>query len=51
MAGADPLGVVVDWLDACQARPLDQLLKLYEVGATLECACEGAQLSRAARHR
>jgi len=37
----DPLGVVVDWLDACRARRLDQLLKLYEAGATLECACDG----------
>jgi hypothetical protein len=36
----DPLGVVVDWLDACRARRLDLLLQLYEAGATVEFACD-----------
>lgn len=37
----DPVGVVVDWLDACRARRLDDLLKLYDERASLRCACEG----------
>ena len=48
-ADFDPLGVVVDWLDACRARRLDQLLKLYEAEATLECACDGARSYRGRR--
>jgi hypothetical protein len=48
-ADFDPLGAVVDWLDACRARRLDQLLKLYEVGATLECACDGPRAYRGRR--
>ena len=42
----DPLGAVVDWLDACRARRLDQLLKLYDADATLECACGGLRSYR-----
>jgi hypothetical protein len=45
----DPLGTVVDWLDACRARRLDQLLKLYEAGATLECACDTPRIYRGRR--
>ncbi len=37
----DPIGVVVDWLDACRAADLDTLLALYEIDASLECKCEG----------
>ena len=48
-AGFDPLGAVVDWLEACRARRLDQLLKLYEAGATLECACDVPSIYRGRR--
>jgi hypothetical protein len=37
----DPMAVVVDWLDACRARRLDDLLNLYDERASLRCACEG----------
>ena len=33
----DPLGVVVDWLDACRSGELNALLDLYDERATLEC--------------
>ena len=36
-----PLAVVVDWLDACRARTLDDLLDLYDARGSLECACAG----------
>ena len=38
--GFDAIGVVVDWIDACKLRRLDDLLDLYDVAATIEC-CEG----------
>jgi hypothetical protein len=37
--GFDAIGVVVDWIDACKQRRLDDLLDLYDVAATVEC-CE-----------
>ena len=37
----DPLAAVVDWLDACRARHLTQVLDFYEAAATLECGCSG----------
>jgi hypothetical protein len=37
----DPIGVVVDWLDACRARRLDDLLDLYDASGSLRCACSG----------
>lgn len=40
-ADYDPIGVIVDWLDACRAADLHTLLKLYDSDATLECRCEG----------
>lgn len=40
-ANYDPIGVVVDWLDACRAADLKTLLALYDDTATLECKCEG----------
>lgn len=40
-ADYDPIGVVVDWLDACRAADLGTLLALYDDAATLECKCEG----------
>ena len=38
--GFDAIGVVVDWIDACKQRRLDDLLDLYDVTATVEF-CEG----------
>jgi SnoaL-like protein len=38
--GFDAIGVVVDWIDACKRRRLDNLLNLYDATATVEC-CEG----------
>ena len=38
--GFDVIGVVVDWIDACKQRRLDDLLDLYDAMATVEC-CEG----------
>lgn len=37
----DPIAVVVDWLDSCRARNLDELLDLYDARGSLECACGG----------
>ena len=37
----DPIGTVIDWLDACRRRRISSLLDLYDDAATLECACEG----------
>jgi hypothetical protein len=37
----DPVAVVVDWLDCCRAHNLDGLLNLYDVRASLQCACDG----------
>ncbi|WP_043161230.1 nuclear transport factor 2 family protein [Bradyrhizobium sp. Ai1a-2] len=41
----DPLGVVVDWLDACRSGQLDTLLDLYDEQATLVCDCEHVSLT------
>lgn len=38
--GYDPIGVVVDWIDACKQRQLDSLLNLYDSCGSVEC-CEG----------
>jgi hypothetical protein len=40
-ADYDPIGVIVDWLDACRAADLKTLVALYDANATLECKCEG----------
>jgi SnoaL-like domain len=37
----DPVAVVVDWLDACRERRLNDLLALYDDQASVRCACEG----------
>jgi hypothetical protein len=39
--GFDPIAVVVDWLDCCRARNIDDLLDLYDARGSLECACAG----------
>jgi hypothetical protein len=38
--GFDPIGIVIDWLDACRERRLEDLLALYADQATLDC-CSG----------
>jgi ketosteroid isomerase-like protein len=40
---ADPIAIVVDWLDACRSGRIHALLDLYDEAATLECACNGQQ--------
>jgi hypothetical protein len=45
-AAFDPLAVVVDWLDSCRTRRLDELVDFYDSGATLECGCDGPQTYR-----
>jgi hypothetical protein len=39
--GFDPMAIVVDWLDACRARSLEDLLDLYDARGTLRCLCDG----------
>jgi hypothetical protein len=36
----DPIGIVVDWLDACRQRQLPALLDLYDDEAIIDC-CQG----------
>ena len=36
----DPIGVVVDWLDACRERQLPVLIDLYDDAAIIDC-CQG----------
>jgi hypothetical protein len=36
----DPIGTVVDWIDACRQRRLTALVDLYDDAAKLDC-CEG----------
>jgi hypothetical protein len=40
--GFDAIGVVVDWIDACKQRGLDDLLNLYDAMATVECCAGGS---------
>ena len=42
--GFDPMGLVIDWLDACKERRLSSLIDLYDESATLDCCCEGKAL-------
>ena len=41
----DPLGVVIDWLDACRSGGLVVLLDLYDDAAILDCGCERVSLT------
>ncbi len=41
----DPLAIIVDWLDACRAGDLREVLRHYDEGAILECRCEGVTLT------
>jgi len=36
----DPIGIVVDWLDACRQRQLPTLTALYDDEAIIDC-CQG----------
>lgn len=36
----DPIGVVVDWLDACRGGQLSALVDLYDDAAIIDC-CQG----------
>ncbi|XSC43225.1 nuclear transport factor 2 family protein [Bradyrhizobium sp. RDT10] len=38
--GFDPIGIIVDWLDACREGRLAALIDLYDDGAILDC-CQG----------
>lgn len=42
----DPVAVVVDWLDSCRARTLDDLLDLYDARGSVECTCAGPYIYR-----
>jgi hypothetical protein len=42
----DPIAVVVDWLDFCRERRLNNLLDLYDATGSLECACAGIYQGR-----
>src|SRR6478609_9903836 len=44
--GFDPVGVVIDWLDACRQRRLTDLLDLYAHQATLDCCAGGRFVGR-----
>jgi hypothetical protein len=41
-AGFDPMGTVIDWIDACRARELATLVQLYDDAAVIDC-CEGGK--------
>ena len=41
-ADFDPVGVVVDWIDACRERKLSTLIDLYDPAAIVDC-CEGGR--------
>lgn len=41
--GFDPIGVVVDWIDACRERKLSALVDLYDDAAVVDC-CEGGRI-------
>jgi hypothetical protein len=38
----DPIGVVVDWIDACRERSVSAIIALYDDNATVDC-CEGGR--------
>src|SRR5258708_1455514 len=42
----DPIAVVVDWLDFCRERRLNNLLDLYDATGSVECACAGIYQGR-----
>jgi hypothetical protein len=41
----DPIATVIDWLDACKAGQLEDLLALYSGNATIECRCARVTLT------
>ena len=42
--GFDPIGIVVDWIDACRERNLSALVELYDDAATVDC-CDGERFT------
>ena len=46
--GFDAIDVVVDWIDACRTRRLEDLLDLYDAAAFVECREGGNFRGRAA---
>lgn len=40
----DPIGIVIDWLDACRECRLADLLEMYADGVTFDC-CDGRRLA------
>jgi hypothetical protein len=38
--GFDPIGIIVDWFDACREGRLAALNELYDDGAIVDC-CQG----------
>jgi hypothetical protein len=43
-SGFDPIGIVVDWIDARRERKLSALVELYDDAATVDC-CKGGRFS------
>ena len=42
----DPAGIAIDWLDACRARRLDDLLDLFDIRGSIQCVCSGPFIYR-----
>ena len=40
----DPMGVVIDWIDAYRQRELSTLIELYDEAAIVDC-CEGGRFN------
>lgn len=38
---ADPIGLAMDWLEACRTQQAGMFCELYAEAATLECECSG----------
>ena len=49
MSDFDPIGIAVDWVDACRKGDLATLLDLYTDDAELECTCNGMKRYRGRR--
>lgn len=49
MGDIDPMGIVVDWVDACRKGDLATLLDLYADDGQVKCTCNGTHLYRGRR--
>src|SRR3569832_1637868 len=47
----DPIGIVIDWLDACRERRLLDVIELYADEASIECCTGGHFRGRPALFR